>query len=217
MNKILPLLIFFIISLIDFLGIYFNSQITIYIAKPLLMISLFWYYYLNTEKLNKFFSIGLLFSFLGDVFLLRKGELYFMLGLLSFLIAHVFYIIMVLKNLSKIKLKTVVIAIIPFVIIFTGLLSVLYTSLGTMKIPVIIYALTISVFGMVSLLLFLQKKSLPSKTLLIGVLFFIVSDSILAINLFHFQLSYFPLLIMMTYVTAQFLICRFVLKLNTEK
>lgn len=217
MNKLLPLVAFIVICLADFIGIYFEYQLVIYIAKPLLMVSLFWYYNLNTETINKLFVYGLFFSFLGDVFLLGKGELFFILGLASFLIAHFFYIFMVAKMLSKVKPMQLLFASIPFILLFIFLLNILYDSLGAMKIPVIIYALTISVFGIVSLLLHLQKKVGYSIILLIGVLFFITSDSILAINLFHFQQSYFPLLIMFTYVTAQFLICSFVLKLNTKK
>ena len=101
MNKIVPLIAFILFCLIDFLGIYLEKQMMINFAKPMLMVTLFWYYYSNTKKLNKHFVFGLLFSFLGDVFLLGTGELYFILGLICFLIAHIFYIIMVLKIIKK--------------------------------------------------------------------------------------------------------------------
>ena len=179
------------------------------------MLSLFWYYFVNTKTLNKLFVAGLFFSLLGDVFLLGKGELYFILGLGFFLIAHIFYIIMVSKQLVKLQLKSLGLAIIPYLMVFVLLLNLLYESLGTMKIPVIIYAITISVFGTTSLLLFLQKKTNTNLLLVIGVLIFITSDSILAINLFYKPQPFYPLLIMMTYVLAQFLICKFVLKLKS--
>ena len=85
-----------------------------------------------------------------------------------------------------------------------------------MKIPVIIYAVTISFFGIVSLILYLKAKTKISLLLLVGVLTFIASDTILALNLFYKKQSFYPLLIMMTYVLAQYLICRFVLKLNQQ-
>ncbi|MFK5981689.1 MAG: lysoplasmalogenase [Flavobacteriaceae bacterium] len=217
MNKLLPLVAFIVICLADFIGIYFENQLVIYIAKPLLMISLFWYYKINTENINKFFVYGLFFSFLGDVFLLGKGELFFILGLASFLIAHLFYIMMVVKLLVKTTIKEVVSVSIPYVIIFILLLNLLYEHLGGMKIPVIIYALVISVFGTVSLLLFIQKKTDVYLVLVMGVFVFIVSDSVLAINMFYQKEAYFSLVIMLTYVLAQFLICSFVLKLNTKK
>ena len=95
-------------------------------------------------------------------------------------------------------------------------MNVLFAGLGSMKIPVIIYAMTISFFGIVSLLLYLQSKTKISLLLLVGVLIFISSDTILALNLFYKTQLFYPLLIMMTYVLAQYLICRFVLKLNQQ-
>ena len=214
MYRKLPLIAFIIFSLIDFFGIYLEKQWMIYLAKPMLMTTLFGYYYLNKKSDNLFFVLGLLFSLFGDLFLLGSGELYFILGLIFFLIAHVFYIIMVFKILLEIKLKDFMIAGIPYLLLFLILINVLYDGLGSMKIPVIIYAMTISFLGVVSLLLFLQSRTKTSLLLLFGVLIFITSDTILALNLFYEKQSFYPILIMTTYVMAQFLICKFVLYLN---
>ena len=216
MNKILPLIAFMLFCLIDFFGIYLDKQMMVDFAKPMLMITLFWYYYSNAKKLNKYFVLGLFFSFLGDILLLGAGEMYFVFGLLFFLIAHVFYIIIVLKIIQITKPKEFIIASVPFLLLFLVLMNVLYAGLGSMKIPVIIYAMTISFFGIVSLILYLQAKTKISLLLLVGVLTFIASDTILALNLFYKKQSFYPLLIMMTYVLAQYLICRFVLKLNQQ-
>ena len=214
MYRKLPLIAFIIFSLIDFFGIYLEKQWMVYLAKPMLMTTLFGYYYLNKKSDNLFFVLGLLFSLFGDLFLLGSGELYFILGLIFFLIAHVFYIIMVFKILLEIKLKDFMIAGIPYLLLFLILINVLYDGLGSMKIPVIIYAMTISFLGVVSLLLFLQSRTKTSLLLLFGVLVFITSDTILALNLFYEKQSFYPILIMTTYVMAQFLICKFVLNLN---
>ena len=217
MNKIIPLYIFVIVCIIDFLGIYFEESSVVFIAKPLLMITLFWYYFVNTKKLNKLFAAGLFFSLLGDVLLLGTGELYFIFGLLFFLIAHVFYILMVFRLLKKTQISQILIASIPYLLIFIALLNVLYSGLGEMKIPVVVYALTISFFGMSSLILFLQNKTKTTFLLVLGVLIFITSDAVLAINMFYEKQTFYPLLIMLTYVMAQFLICKFVLINSIKK
>ena len=175
------------------------------------MITLFWYYAVNAKRVNKLLITGLFFSFLGDVLLLGTGDLYFILGLLFFLIAHVFYIIMVVKLLKSTKLSQVLIASIPYLFIFYFLLSILYSGLGDMKIPVIVYAITITVLGISSLSLFLQNKTKTHLVLVFGVLIFIISDSVLALNMFYKEQAIYPLLIISTYVIAQYLICRFVL------
>lgn len=216
MNKKIPLLLFIIVCILDLIGIYLEQSILIFIAKPLLMITLFWYYAVNAKRINKLFVAGLFFSFLGDVLLLGSGELYFILGLLFFLIAHVFYIIMVVKLLKSTKLSQVLIASIPYLLIFYFLLNILYSGLRDMKIPVIVYAITITVLGISSLSLFLQNKTKTHLVLVFGVLIFIISDSVLALNMFYKEQAIYPLLIISTYVIAQYLICRFVL-LNEKK
>jgi uncharacterized membrane protein YhhN len=195
MNKIIPLIAFVLFSLIDFYGIYLEKQLMVNFAKPMLMITLFWYYYSNTKQLNKYFVLGLFFSFLGDLLLLGTGEVYFIFGLLFFLIAHVFYIIMVLRLIPARKPKNFIMASVPFLLLFLILMNILFAGLG-------------------SLLLYLETKTKISLILLVGVLLFISSDTILALNLFYKTQSFYPLLIMMSYVLAQYLICRFVLKLN---
>ena len=159
----------------------------------------------------------MLFSFFGDVFLLGSGTLYFVIGLLFFLIAHVFYISMVFKLLNKIKWTEVLLSSLLFVTFFFVIIYKLYAGLGDLRIPVIIYAFTISIFGIVSMIHYLQRKNKTSVILLMGVIFFIISDTILALNLFHVKQSFYPMSIMITYILAQYLICRFVLKLNKIK
>ena len=123
---------------------------------------------------------------------------------------------MVLRLISARKPKDFIMAGVPFLLLFLVLMNILFAGLGAMKIPVIIYAMTISFFGVVSLVLYLETKTKISLLLLVGVLIFISSDTILSLNLFYKTQSFYPLLIMMTYVLAQYLICRFVLKLNQQ-
>jgi len=211
LSKKIPLVLFLMVCILDLVGVYFEHNTIIFMAKPFLMITLIWYYIVNTKTVNKLFVAGLFFSFLGDVLLLGTGELYFILGLLFFLIAHVFYIIMVIKLLKNTKMTQVLLASIPYLIIFTSLLTILYSGLGEMKIPVIVYAITITVLGISSLSLYLQNKNKTHLILVFGVLIFIISDSVLALNMFYKEQSIYPLLIISTYVIAQYLICRFVL------
>ena len=126
MNKIIPLIAFVLFSLIDFYGIYLEKQLMVNFAKPMLMITLFWYYYSNTKQLNKYFVLGLFFSFLGDLLLLGTGEVYFIFGLLFFLIAHVFYIIMVLRLIPARKPKNFIMASVPFLLLFLILMNILF-------------------------------------------------------------------------------------------
>jgi uncharacterized membrane protein YhhN len=75
-----------------------------------------------------------------------------------------------------------------------------------MLLPVIIYGLTISTFGTVSLIDFLNKKSKTAMLMFLGAIFFMISDSLLAINKFYNPAHILEIIVMATYVTAQYLI-----------
>jgi uncharacterized membrane protein YhhN len=77
-----------------------------------------------------------------------------------------------------------------------------------MLIPVIIYGIIISTFGTLTLLNYLQQKSTENLWLFLGTLIFIVSDSFLAINKFYGTREVYGVTIMITYIVAQYLICK---------
>jgi len=53
---------------------------------------------------------------------------------------------------------------------------------------------------------YLQTKTIKSIWMLAGAVVFIISDSLLAINKFHSSNEIFDVLIMITYIVAQYLI-----------
>jgi len=89
MNKIKVLFFVFVgVSVLDIIGIIFRIPILIQVFKPLILLLLLVLYAVSVSKLNKLYVLALIFSFFGDVFLMFSGELYFIIGLISFLIAH---------------------------------------------------------------------------------------------------------------------------------
>lgn len=166
--------------------------------------------------------IALLFSWIGDIILMfaDKGELYFIFGLVAFLFSHIVYIFVFNKQLkTEIHTNKLVFLMgIGVVLVYlTTMLSLLLPSLGELKIPVVVYAITIS-----TMLLFAFKGSLhwynPANIfILVGAMFFVVSDSLLAINKFYASLPFASFWIMTTYLAAQFCIISGILCLNKKK
>lgn len=76
---------------------YFHSTSFRPLTKPLLVSILLFYFLLHRtgQKTKLEISLALLFSLLGNILLLFTGrsENYFMLGLVAFLFAHIFYIV----------------------------------------------------------------------------------------------------------------------------
>ena len=150
----------------------------------------------TTNPFNYFFLSGLIFSFLGDLFLLFKWG--FLPGLGSFLLAHIFYIFC-FKKIGDKKIRRTY--IIPIAIYLAVFLIFLMPYLGEMLIPVIIYSVAIS-------LMFYFSLKTKQKWLIAGALLFLISDSILSVNLFVKESALLSVLVMMTYVAAQFLLVK---------
>lgn len=201
----------------------FDQEDIARILKPFLLPILIFAVASSTHFGTKIILItALTFSWIGDVILLfaDKGEIYFILGLVAFLVSHVFYIVLFSKQtISKtISNKLSFGAGIGLILLyFFGMITTLGPKLGSLTIPVVIYAVVISIMLFYALKGSFQWNTIPYQSVLIGAIFFISSDSILAFNKFDQPIPYASFLIMITYLAAQFCIVWGILKLNQKK
>lgn len=207
--------VFYLILL--FIG---QDEIAWYLKPILLPFLILETYSSENFKTKNLLLLALVFSWIGDIILMfaDKGELYFIFGLVSFLIAHIIFILLFTKqekeNTSTNKLFWVGLIIVG--IYLFGMLSLLYPSLGDLKIPVTVYAITISTMLLMAIKGYFNWSKPSHLTVLLGALIFVSSDSILAINKFHSELPKSGFLIMITYIVAQFLITKGIINLNKK-
>jgi uncharacterized membrane protein YhhN len=204
--------LFWLLALLDVAGIVADIEMLHFIAKPLLMpaLLLLLFYTKSIVPNKNLLLTGLFFSWLGDVFLLfeYKYALFFIFGLVSFLITHIFYIVYFLRIRSErpslLKKQPVLFAL----VLAYGITLVwqLYPKLGDLKLPVMVYAAVICSMLLCSLHVFLKVNKKAARFYLCGALFFVLSDSLLAINKFYQPFSYAGAFIMLTYCAAQFFI-----------
>ena len=199
--------IFILLSIIYLSCILFNSATWVFYLKPLLLLPLIVAVLISTNFKNKNILLcALAFSWFGDMLLLFvfKDAIYFILGLVAFLTAHIFYIFLFIKELkkenSKIEFKK---GLILIVIYLTTILLVLIPHLGLLIVPVIIYAFVISTMLYMAYLLSFHWPKPASIYLLTGAVSFILSDSILAFDKFYQPVPMSGFLIMATYLYAQ--------------
>ncbi len=189
------------------------------IFKPLIVISLLVYLFIQGGQKEKavIFAIGgLLLSLFGDVFLLfqEQGPLFFIGGLISFLLAHLSYIFYYLRSsesnaVKKLKNKTVfILLMVLYGIVFYILL---YTDLGGLKIPVFIYTTVLISMNIFALNRYGKVNDKSFKLIMIGAICFAISDSLLAINKFLLPLPIAGVWILATYAAAQYFITQGVL------
>ena len=212
MKKKYRILLFVAILIADLVAVQLHYKIAEYIFKPLIVIWLLAYFVLQTNlvrsNLKKWIIAALLFSWLGDVLLMLQDDnsLFFLLGLSAFLVAHIFYIIFFhfIRLNENVKSRWWVVLIVA--LYYLILISLLSPHLGDMKFPVRIYAVVISFMFMLAMHMSFVKNKNAGLLLMTGVLLFVLSDSILAIDKFYQSFEIAGILVMLTYGLAQLFI-----------
>jgi uncharacterized membrane protein YhhN len=169
-------------------------------------------------KTQKTLLLALFCSWIGDVLLLfaDQNALFFISGLVSFLVAHLIYIYLFLQQEIQYNRKSYL-KFIPIVAVYLLVtLSFLWDTLHEMKIPVTVYAIIISLMLFMSIKAYFQWGKPSNFWVLIGAILFVISDSILAINKFHSPVPMSSFWIMSTYLGAQFCIVNSILKYNRK-
>ena len=215
------LILYFIAATIEIIGEFTENYQVIFYSKILLMPLLMIYAFTQQKQKSKiiFLLLGLFFSWFGDIFLMirhqqpaEKSKLFFILGLVFFLLAHVQYIIAFIKDTIKQNKAGNVVQkpyqIIPFIVFVLSLWMYLGNSIQAMKLPIYAYSIVIVTMSITALNRYQLVSSKSFTYVFIGALLFMFSDSCIAVSAFkqHFYLD--RVCIMFTYIIAQYLITK---------
>ena len=203
---------FFLIALLEWIAAGKSLRKIRVITKPLsLILLIIWFSTKGGWTLTGvWFGSGLVFSFLGDIFLLMRPR-FFIAGLTSFLIAHLCYVTGFLQG--RIHFNIFIFLPITFVImlgvvVYPKIVRSVRRKIEYKKltIPVILYMFTITTMLFTALLTWFKPDwgFLGALSVSLGAFFFTISDSVLAINKFSKPLHYSNFLIMFTYHLGQF-------------
>lgn len=176
----------------------------VYVFKPLTMVFIWLIAILGqaTFPFYKYMIItGLVFSLAGDVFLMLPSDR-FLAGLVAFLIAHLFYIAAFLSEISALTWWPLV----PLVIYGIVIYIIVASSLGKLKLPVLIYVVVILIMAWLAWERWSQTGQSGALLAFAGAVLFVISDTILAINRFRGAFKLSRALNLTTYFAAQWLI-----------
>ena len=184
-----------------------------FVTKPLaLVLLILWFTQVGFWKGPLlWFGLALVFSLLGDVFLLFQNG--FLFGLLAFMVTHLLYLVGFNQTLPPIDAATLLVLVAVSavtVIVFNFVLKGINADPkhARMKIPVIIYGVVISLMLTSAILNFYRADwSLPTALLTsVGAALFFTSDSMIAIRTFIGHFNHDDYLVMLTYHLGQLLI-----------
>jgi uncharacterized membrane protein YhhN len=158
-------------------------------------------------------TLAFFFCFLGDFFLLGDiNKSYFILGLCSFLLAHIFFILFFFR-LKKISDKYRLFLFGTSLLVFSYiafLLFLIWTNISRqdLQVPVAVYAVVLGLMLITAIHTINNKsiKRLAKNYFIPGTILFVLSDSLLALNKFAITLKYGDVFVMITYATAVFIL-----------
>ncbi len=163
-------------------------------------------------RFRNFMIIGFLSSAVGDTLIMfsENNDMYFISALIAFLIAHVCYTVAFIiqifesgrwnQHWSQLAFSTLVVVYgAEFFILNRG-------SFGSLVVPVLFYCIAIIAMGVAAVMRDKEKNFKGYFLVVTGAVFFIISDSLLAIDKFKSHFAIADLLILSTYFFAQYLI-----------
>ncbi len=186
---------------------YREAPAYVYVFKPLTMVLILIQLGLamssTPEPYQYWIGAGLVFSLAGDVFLMLPSDR-FIQGLLSFLIAHVLYMVgfTYLEGIPTGWTAGVLLVVMGVMLYLLG------PNLGKLKIPVIIYMLAL--LGMAWFASNALHGPYPSAAAYatLGAVLFVASDATLALNRFRQPFAAAQAVVLGTYFLAQWLIAQ---------
>jgi len=206
-------LFYFAVGIVFIISHYLELTGTAFISKILIMLFLMITFALNLchdkNHLHKYMFAGLFFSWVGDVLLEIPGgsEVMFMAGLGGFFLSLLMYAFVFFTTPGKNEVfHRRFYLLIPVLLYGIAMGLYLYDHLGEMRIPVIVYETAMITMLASAVSRIGRVTSISYIMVLAGAILFIISDSVLAVNKFVRPVSLSTLIIMGTYIAAQWLI-----------
>lgn len=218
-------IIFVLVSVVQLIALTFHMPTLVFVTKPLLMPALAAWVISETNPgrfLRGAWLSGLAFSTMGDILLMiraeGKGEIFFVLGLGSFLLAHIFYIgglWFILKGKNGF-LRLHPLWALPFVVYLLLLLGWVWPGIPPgLKLPVTAYGIVITTMALSVMQLRTHISESVFRIMMLGAVMFVLSDSLLAIGKFG-EINTGNIPIMVTYIIGQALLAEGVMRQMKE-
>lgn len=233
--------LFIIIAVMELYAEFVHHREMMFVLKPFLLPLLMLYYVLSVDgawnKAHRLMIPALFFSWVGDVSLLltpenatdthimgvAKNKYYFFGGVGGFLVSHLFFIAVYVQ--AKINWPASLFSRKkwPFMLIALFVLAMLITVVPRVyanpeksiaAIPVVVYAFVLGSMAAVALSRYGFVSAAGFWSVFIGSLWFLISDSMIAINFLAFEgaIPRAGFWIMLTFLIAEYLIADGILK-----
>jgi uncharacterized membrane protein YhhN len=210
------LAIFFIVVIVELFAEYKDNKTLEYCTKPLLMPLLILFYIFGVfeatgaiARVDWLIVVALIGGCAGDILLMLKDQdRWFLFGMVAFLINQIFYIISFFLSIPNIGAFNIwgLFLLGPAILMLIFMIPRFINKTEDMKIPVLVYLAAILLMHIAAILRLAAFSGLPFILVYVGSISFIFSDATIAVNKWDTEVKQGRLIIMTTYVMAQFYI-----------
>ncbi|MBS4065018.1 MAG: lysoplasmalogenase [Chitinophagaceae bacterium] len=168
---------------------------------------------LSTRPINtSILILAFTASWAGDLFLMFEGQGLFIAGMVSFMIAHVSYCYL-FNQIQPFRKKNALYPILLGAFVFhlgTDVMNIILHNLGDLMVPVYLYMFVITTMAVFAFMTMAVKDTeyWGKYFFAPGAAFFVISDMLLAMNIFAFKEYFIGIWVMATYGLAQYLIAK---------
>jgi uncharacterized membrane protein YhhN len=204
--KMVFLVILAVVSVIYLISLFFKFGLFQMILKGCLLPLILAVYIFGAKIILLPVVLALILGWIGDIFLLKIGNVsFFRIGLASFLAGHICYILAMFNYTQPFNITALACGIAVAVVLAFFIFKIVRPN-AEMKIPVIFYEMVIFVMAVFAVQLFLAQGGYFGAFVLAGSLCFVVSDGMLAFDTFRKKTKYGFFFVMVTYILAQLFI-----------
>jgi uncharacterized membrane protein YhhN len=204
--KLVFLVILAAVSAVYLVTLFFKQGILQSVLKGCLVPLILAIYISGAREILVPIVLALVFGWMGDVFLLKIEKLlFFRLGLASFLIGHICYIIAFFNFTQPFNVCVLAVSIAAAAVFGVCIFKAVRPA-KEMKYPVIAYEIIIMLMAICAVQIFLAHGGAFGVFVLAGSVSFVVSDSMLAYDTFRKKTKIGFFIVMLTYIAAQLLI-----------
>ena len=208
--------VYFTIAFIEIVAEFFKDYRFIWLAKPLIIPTLIFFYLRRSKKPNVIFLIALFFNWIANIFFISEDYDHIIIGAYLFLVYRIFIIYLVLKMVKFPGIMPIIISALPFLLAYLYFINLTYESIGDGIYVFVWQGILIVFLAAFALGNYIFKPNTSSILLLISTIFFTVTQFILILKYCYISLNIFQPIAMFLFVVGQFILVRFLMLLEKK-
>lgn len=216
-NKLASMLLaaFFAVSTIEIVGEFIGDKLLVWMTKPLILPLLLLYYLKRSKKINAFFVLALLASWVANMLFIQKTFDFVFYGVLFFLVYRILVIYIIVDKVKMPNSIPLVLGSTPFIFLYTIVTFYTYETLGTNVYLFLIQGAFTIFLGGFSLGNYIMVSNKPNSVLLISTMFMAINQFLLVLKFFWEDVNTLQAIAMSLFVLGQYLLTKYMF--YTEK